>query len=86
MTMLPLASAMNSNFVKEATTVRYSMNVPDIDFEEFKDRHTINPSEPTPILITLLIWLLKFIRVGLVVFWGVVLIIIRRFSNNTAVC
>ena len=85
MTMVPIASAINSHYVKETIPVQYSMNVPDIDFEKFKEKFTNNPTEPTPILISLLILLLKFIRAGIVAFWGVVLIIVRRIRNTTAI-
>ena len=85
MTMIPIASAINSHYVKETIPVQYSMKVPDIDFEKFKEKFTNNPIEPTPILISLLILLLKFIRAGIVTFWGIVIIIIRRIRNNTAI-
>lgn len=85
MTMIPIASAINSHYVKETIPVQYSMNVPDIDVEKLKEKYTNNPTEPTPILISLLILLLKFIRAGIVAFWGIVLIILRRIRNNTAI-
>ena len=85
MTMIPVTSAINSQIAKEELILRSSLNVPEVDAQEIKARFLNNPDEPTPILITLLIWLLKLIRIGLVVFWGVVFIIIRRFGNSTAV-
>ena len=85
MTMIPIASAINFHYISETSTIQHSRNFPDIDIEKFKEKFTNNPTEPTPILITLLILLLKFIRAGIVAFWGIVLIIIRRIRNNTAI-
>ena len=55
-----------------------------VNLEEIQKRLNLDPTEPTPILITLLIWLLKLMRIGMVAFWGIAIIIIRRFGNNTA--
>ena len=85
MTMIPIASAVNSHYAKEAQTTKKSINVPEVDFEKIQKQYTLDPNEPTPILITLLIWLLKLMRIGMVAFWGIVFIIIRRFGNNTAI-
>jgi hypothetical protein len=85
MTMIPIASAINSHYVKETSPIQNTMNVPDLDFEKLKEKYTNNPTEPTPILITLLILLLKFIRAGIVATLGVILIILRRIRNNTAI-
>ena len=84
MTMIPITSAVNSNYTNENQTPRSSQYLPEVNIEEIQKRLNLDPIEPTPILITLLIWLLKLMRIGMVAFWGIVIIIIRRFGNNTA--
>ena len=84
MIMLPMASAVNSNAVKETTKAQYPIIVPDIDVEELKEQYTNDPSEPLPIIVTLLIWLLKIMRIILVPIWALLIyFIFLRGTNNT---
>ena len=84
MTMIPITSAVNSSYTNENQTPKSSQYLPEVNIEKIQKRLNLDPTEPTPILITLLIWLLKLMRIGMVAFWGIVIIIIRRFGNNTA--
>jgi hypothetical protein len=81
--LLPIASAVNFNYAKEADTKQLSFSISETDLEKIKDRFTLDPTEPTPILITLLILLLKLIRAGMVAFLTIVFIFIRGLGNNT---
>lgn len=86
MMMLPISSAVNSNAAKETTKAQYPIIVPDIDVEELKEQYTNDPSEPLPIIVTLLIWLLKIMRIILIPIWALLIYFIFLKGTNNTTC
>ena len=84
--LLPISSAVNSNAVKETTKSQYPLIVPDIDVEELKEQYTNDPSEPLPIIVTLLIWLLKITRIIMIPIWALLIFFIFLRGNNDTTC
>jgi len=78
---LPSASAVEANSVKGTTN--YSSEIPGVDFKKLKESYEKDNGEPSFIILyTLLIWLLKALRVldfGIII---VLLSIIRKIIGN----
>jgi hypothetical protein len=83
---LPITSAVNSNAAKEITKSQCPIIVPDIDVEELIEQYANDPSEPLPIIVTLLIWLLKITRIILVPIWAILIYFIFLRGNNDTAC
>lgn len=85
--MLPAISAEESNIVKSSRTSPYLLNVQEAYMEVMRTKYANDPN-PAPIFLTLAILLLKLLRGGLLLIYGLVLVIILRLisgpSNNTS--
>ena len=86
MMMLPTACAVESNTVKETMESQYPIIIPDIDFEELKEKYKDRPIEPTFFLIFILKQIIGLLRIIKFTAIFVVLLIIKRiFGNTTAI-
>ncbi len=86
MVMIPAVSATEAKVVKSAN-VSYILNLQTTYLETIKEKYANDPSPQTIILLTLLIWFLKLLRLGAVFTVGIILLIILKLrggQNTTA--
>ncbi len=81
--MLPSACAVEFNAVKEIMESQYPIIIPEIDIEELKEKYKDGPIEPTLIILFILTQILNILRIVKFTFLFVILLIIRRATNNT---
>jgi len=86
MVMIPAVSAAEAKVVQSAKT-SYILNLQTTYLETIKAKYANDPSPQTVILLTLLIWFLKLLRLGAVFMIGIILLIILKIrggQNNTS--
>lgn len=86
MVMIPTVSATEAKVVQSAKT-SYTLNLQTTYMEAIKEKYANDHSPQTIILLTLLIWFLKLLRLGAVFVVGIILLIILKLrggQNNTS--